>query len=417
MTFLLNANRFLPLLGIVVILVLAWAFSTNRRAISWTFVLKALLMQCAMGIMILKTSLGVSIFSWLAQAIVKLYGFADVGSQFLFGNLIRADGPWGFVFAVKVLPVIIFFSALTSLLFHLNIIQKMVNGIGFLIQPLLGTSGPETLCAVANSFLGQTESPLLIRNYLPRMNDSEMFVVMVSGMATISGSILAVYASMGVNAVHMLAASVMSIPGALLLAKMIIPDTNRKEEVKNAEAEQVSGTDNIFDAIAHGTSNGMMLALNIGAMLIAFLALLSCANAVLALIGSLLNAVLPYAWQLPELSFQSIMAYLFAPFGYLFGFNSQEAMATGSLLGTKIALNELFAYDALVHMNLSDRTKDILTYALCGFSNFSCIGIQIGALGMLNPAKRNFITRLGVTAVFSAALSNLLTAYIAALIL
>ncbi len=416
MTFLVNASYALPLLGIGITIALAWLLSHNRQAISWSFVCKALLMQVVFGIAILKTSLGIALFSWLAHGIVKLYSFADVGSAFLFGNLIQ-NGPWGFVFAVKVLPVIIFFSALTSLLFHLNIIQKIVQAVGYVIQPLLGTSGPETLCAVANSFLGQTESPLLIRNYLPRMNDSELFVVMVSGMATISGSILAVYAAMGVSAVHMLAASVMSIPGALLFAKIIIPDNKQAQEIKDAHAEQVCAADNIFDAIAHGTSNGLMLALNIGAMLISFLALLSCANALLAVGGSLINHSLPHTWQLPNLSFQSIMAYLFAPFGYLFGFTSQESMATGSLLGTKIALNELFAYDALVHMNLSERTKDILTYALCGFSNFSCIGIQIGALGVLHPAKRTFITRLGVKAVFAAALSNLLTAYIAALIL
>jgi CNT family concentrative nucleoside transporter len=314
-----------------------------------------------------------------------------------------------------------------ALLFYFNIIQRVVGVINAVIQPLLGTSGAETLCAIANSFLGQTEAPLLIRHYLRNMTKSEMLVVMVSGMATISGAILVVFVAMGVPAVHLLASSVMSIPAAILISKMLYPETEKaNKEVLNATVELEHTSQNVFDAVATGTSDGLQLALNVGAMLISFLALLAMINyglefcvtkinSFILLINDYCNAAI--TWQVPSLTIEKIFGYLFSPFGYLLGFRGQEARYAGELIGTKIAVNELIAYGSMVKMNLSSRANDIMTYALCGFSNFSCIGIQIGGIGALVPEKRGWLTQLGLYAVLGGALANLLSAMVAGLLL
>lgn len=270
--------------------------------------------------------------------------------------------------------------------------------------------------------MGQTEAPLLVRDYLKNMSKSELFVVMVSGMGTISGAIMAVFAAMGVPATHMLAASVMAIPGSILIAKILLPET--KQEIPGKQEAHVMlepSSKNVFDAISKGTSDGLSLALNVGAMLISFLALLSLANYVLSYGAYQLNFVLDFfgvIYRLPELTLDMIFAYLFAPFGMLLGFTGQEVFAAGKLLGTKVAVNELVSYGQLVHMpELSERTVSILTYALCGFSNFSCIGIQVGGIGVLVPEKRQWLTELGLYAVLGGALTNLLSAMIAGLLL
>lgn len=417
----LEYNRYLNFVGIAVIIGIATLFSQKRSHINFKLVIKALLLQFVIAFAVLRTSLGQSIVSKFAYYAGKIYQFADEGSGFIFGNLANANTPWGFVFAIKVLPVIIFFGALTSLLFHWGIVQVVVSGINFVIRPLLGTSGAESLCASANSFLGQTEAPLLIRKYLKDMTKSEMLVVMVSGMATISGSILVVFTAMGVPAKHMLAASVMAIPASILIAKILLPETEQPKTLDRASLTLEKDSHNALGAIATGTFDGLNLAVNVAAMLISFLALLAMINYMLGFGAYKINHFLSWAdlsFRLPEgLSIGSIFALLFAPFGYLLGFTGCEALAAGQLVGTKVAVNELIAYGQMVKMGLSERTMDIITYALCGFSNFSCIGIQIGGIGALAPEKKPWLTQLGMYAVLGGALANLLSAMIASLLL
>jgi len=316
--------------------------------------------------------------------------------------------------------VIIFFGALMALLFHFGIIQFFVSMISKIIRPILGTSGAETLCAISNSFLGQTEAPLLIKNYLEKMTKSEFLLVMISGMATLSGVLLAIFASFGVPITHLLTSSVMSIPASILIAKILLPETEKPETASGASIKREKISSNMFDAIFTGTTDGMKLAFNVGAMLISFLALLFMFNYILGFCSDQINILFEYvgvAFRLPHISLNYIFSYLFAPFGYLLGFSGVEALKAGELLGTKVALNEFIAYGELVEMNLSPRTTSILTYALCGFSNFSCIGIQIGGIGSLVPSKRKWLTQFGLYAVLGGALANLSSAMIASLLL
>lgn len=400
--YLLEYNRYCNIVGIFVVLMIAYFFSFHRSRIDYRLVAYGLFLQFLIGFFVLRTDVGQYCVDIIAQGVTSLYAFADDGSRFIFGSLVDAGGPWSFIFAVKVLPVIIFFGAFMSLLFYFGIIQRIVIAINYVVQPLLGTSGAETLCAISNSFLGQTEAPLLIRHYLKTMTKSEMLVVMVSGMGTISGAILVVFAAMGVPPKHLLTASMMAIPSTLIIAKILYPET---VESKTAQISvNIKSTSaNVFDAIASGTSDGLQLALNVGAMLISFIALLALINSILStLFGITLNA---------------IFAYLFSPFGFLLGFNYAQAMAIGELIGTKVAVNELIAYGQLVSMDLPERAVNIVTYALCGFSNFSCIGIQIGGIGALVPEKRTWLTELGLYAVLGGTLANLLSALIAGLLL
>jgi CNT family concentrative nucleoside transporter len=409
------------LVGMGSILLLAYMLSSNSKKIKARIIAVSFLLQIVVALFMLKTTAGFTILDKLSTGIVRLYACADVGIVFLFGQLANPSGPWQFIFAIKVLPIVIFFGAVTALMFYFGIIQKLVSLVNILIRPLLGTSGAETLCAIANSFLGQTEAPLVIRSYLSHMSKSELFVVMVSGMATISGAILMVYAQMGVPAVHLLTASLMAIPSSIMIAKIMIPED--KEFVDNrihSAHENVYGSSNIFDAIWRGTSDGMAMGFNIAAMLISFLGLITLINFALSYIGYGINdilAVTQVSMRLPELSLQTIFSYVLAPFGYFFGFQGPEARAAGQLLGTKIAVNEMIAYGDLVRMNLSERSHAIMTYALCGFSNFSCIGIQIGGIGALVPEKRKWLSELGVRAVCGAALANIFSALIIAFLI
>lgn len=401
--YLLAYNRYCNIAGIFVVLFIAFFFSKQRSRISYRLVINGLALQFLIGFFVLKTAVGQYCVNGLAAGVEKLYLFADEGSRMVFGKLIDPSGPWGFLFVFKVLPVIIFFGAFMSLLFYFGIIQRVVMVINYVVRPVLGTTGPETLCAISNSFLGQTEAPLLIRHYLKHMTKSEMLVVMVSGMGTVSGAILAVFVAMGVPAVHLLTASMMAIPGTLVIAKMLLPESEQSTEGARVRVEMKSESANAFDAISTGTSDGLHLALNVGAMLISFLALLAMINAILSYtIGTSLN---------------TLFGYLFSPFGYLLGFERPEATVIGELLGIKVAVNELIAYGEMLTKHLSDRAINILTYALCGFSNFSCIGIQIGGIGALVPERRAWLTELGLYAVLGGTLSNLLSAMIAGLLL
>ncbi|MCF7900322.1 hypothetical protein K9K77_02320 [Candidatus Babeliales bacterium] len=412
-SYLMEYNRYLNILGVFVILGIAWICSRHKSKVNVKLVVNALIMQLCIGFMALKTSVGQSVIKCIAEGVKYLYMYAEVGIKFLFGNLAVGQGTgWGVIFAVQILPMIIFFGAFMALLSHYGIVQRLVGAIGYVVRPILGTSGSETLCAIANSFLGQTEAPLLVRNYLETMTKSEILVVMVSGMATISGSILAVYASFGAPIEHLLAASVMAIPASIMISKILLPETE-KQAHSSADVTFEKSSGNIFDAVSAGTSDGLSLALNVGAMLISFIALVAMLNGCLGGLSVLANSYL--GLHLPLLSLDVIFSWVFAPFAYLLGFTGTEASQVAELIGTKVAINEFVAYLKLVEMHLTPRTAALATYALCGFSNFSCIGIQVGGIGALVPSKRKWLTELGLTAVLGGALSNLLTAMIAGL--
>ena len=418
MSYFVEHARYMSFLGVICTLVIAYACSNNRSKINFKLVFNALLMQFGLGFLILKTELGALVFKSISTGVGKLYLFSEDGIRFVFGSLADMNGPWGMVFAVRVLPIIIFFGALMSLLFHLRIVQKVVNCASYVVRPLLGTSGAETVCAISNSFLGQTEAPLLIRNYLKDMTHSEMMVVMVSGFATLSGAILVVYAAIGVPILHLLAASMMAIPGSILMSKMLYPETEKTKT--DAIVEVAPQTKNVLEALAVGTTDGLYLSLNVGAMLISFLGIIALVNALLGSVSDLLNYamnLLHLGYQLPTFSLKVFFSYLFAPFAYLLGLCGNEATLGAELLGVKLSINEFIAFDKMVVMDLSERSRAILTYALCGFANFSCIGIQIGGIGSLVPEKKTVLSQLGMRALLGATLVNFMSALIANILL
>lgn len=362
----------------------------------------------------LKTVIGQRFILALAQGVGYLYQAADRGIEFVFGALASAEGPWGFVFAFKILPAIVFFSAFMAVLSYLGITQLLVRLLSFLVGPLLGTSGAETVCTVANSFLGQTEAPLLIRSYLPTLTKSEFALVMISGMGSMSSALIAVLARMGVPLEHLLAASIMSIPASILLSKLLYPETEVPQTQGIYSADHVPA-ESLFSALAIGTSEGLSLALNVGAMLIAVIALLGLLN---ELLSALFQGINYYSGlSLPLLTLDKIFAFLGVPFGWLLGFTGTQALQAGDVLGTKVAISELVAYSKLVALPFTYRAKAVLTYALAGFSNFSCIGIQLGGIGALVPQRRAWLSQIGLRAVLGGALANILSALVANIIL
>lgn len=413
-SYLLEYNRYLNIIGIFVIALIAYACSKNRKAINPRVVLSALALHFLFALLMLRTFWGQFIIGKIADSAQLLYVFADKGIEFMFGKLGDASLPWGFVFAFKVLPVIIFVGALTGLLFHWGLIQKLVAGLNTLIRPLIGTSGIETMAAIANSILGQTEAALFIGNYLHVMTRSELFVFMTSGMAAISISVMVMYVMLGIPAVHLLTASIMSIPASIFIAKIILPEAEKSHVAANENIRFEKKTSNIFDAVSKGTFDGLKLAVGVAAMLISFLALIAMGDYILASISQVLNQI---GISTPELSFALILSYLFAPFAFLLGLTGQELWDAGKLLGIKVSVNELVAFTNLVKLTLSPRTFIILVYALCGFSNFSCIGIQIGMISALAPEKKPIFTQMGLYTVLASSLANLLSAMIVALLL
>lgn len=406
-------NRYLNIVGIVIIALIAFVVSQNRRAIQWRVVLSALGLHILCALVMLRTSIGYLILSKIAQGAQMLSVFADKGIEFMFGKLGDVTLSWGFIFAFKVLPIIIFVGALTAILFHWGIIQKIVAGLNMIIRPILGTSGIETVSAIANSILGQTEAALFVSNYLHVMTRSELFVLMTSGMAAISISVLVIYTMLGIPAVHLLTASLLSIPASIFIAKIIVPETE-KTIAGNERIRFEKKTTNIFDAISKGTFDGLKLAVGVAAMLISFLALIALGDYILAAISHLINYI---GIPIPELSFALILSYIFAPFAFLLGLTGDELWQAGQLLGIKVSVNELVAFTHLVQATLSPRSFIILVYALCGFSNFSCIGIQIGMISALAPEKKPMFTQMGLYTVLASSLANLLSAMIVALLL
>jgi CNT family concentrative nucleoside transporter len=409
-----------PLFGAVVILAIAVAFSKNRRAINWTTVAWGLSLQIVFALIVLKTTIGQRVFETLGRGMNKLLGFASVGAGFVFGPLgdssvwsramIGALGPegarYGVVFAFQVLPTIIFIAALFAILYYYGVMQLVVRLFALMMHRIMKCSGAESLNVAASIFMGQTEAPLTIRPYLPEMTESELMTVMTSGMAHISGGIMAAYILFGIEAKHLLTAVIMTAPGTIMMAKMLVPETDVPKTMGSVKLEVEMTDVNVIDAAGRGTGEGLQLALNVGAMLISFLALIA-----------MVNYILGYA----HLSLQQIFGWVFAPVAWSMGVPWRDAPTIGNLLGTRMALNEFVAYAELGRLKLAGaldpKSVTIATFALCGFANFSSIGIQIGGIGALAPNRRHDLARLGLRAMFAGTLANFMTATIAGFLL
>lgn len=397
------------IIGVITLLVIAFALSNNKRAINWRTVVGAFIIQVLIALFILYFEPGIAALLALTDFVAGVIAYADEGINFVFGSV--GNKSLGFIFAFNVLPVIIFFSALITVLYHLGIMKFIINIIGGGLQKILGTSRPESMSAAANIFVGQTEAPLIVRPFIPQMTQSELFAVMVGGLASIAGSIMAGYAGIGVELKYLLAASFMAAPAGLLMAKIMVPEV----DTPNNNLDQVNGEDttyaNIFDAAASGASSGLQLALNVGAMLLAFVALIALINGVIGWTGDLFG--------FEELTFEQILGYLMAPIAWAIGVDWSEAQIAGSFIGQKIVVNEFVAYLNFVEVSeqLSTKSQAIITFALCGFANFSSIAILMGGLGAMAPNRRKDIARLGLKAVCAATLANLMSAALAGLFL
>ncbi len=398
------------IVGIISIIVLSFFISSDRKKIAWKKIFMMLGSIFVFAFLLLKTYFGIQIIAYIASGFESLYHASDVGINFLFGSLSLSDGPCGYVWAIKILPIIVFFSALVSALYYLGVIQFIVEKIGNLFFPIFGTSGPETMCAVANSFLGQTEAPLLIRNYLKDMSKSEMFVVMVSGMGTISGALMAVYASFGVPIKHLLVSSIISIPSTILIAKLWMPET--KKNIEKASLNKVSSHKSLLEALSGGTTDGLMLSFNVGAMLLVIISIIHALNNIFWYFGMFLKNYINIGF---DFSLEGIFGFFAYPAAWILGVPSAETASVASFIGTKVAINEMIAYSDLISSSVSYGSICLATYALCGFSNFSSIGIQLGGIGAMEPSVRGTLSELGFKAVFAAAIANLLSACVAGL--
>jgi len=401
----------MSIVGVIFLLALGYLCSSNRKAISWRTVGGAFLIQVILAVFVLATPWGVNALQWLTMRVSDLIGAGEEGISFLFGPLSDGGGGVGWIFAFKVLPVIIFFSSLIAVLYHLRIMQLVILLVGGGLRKVLGTSRAESFSAAANIFVGQTEAPLVIRPYLPKMTSSELFAVMVGGLASIAGSVLAGYAGLGARMDHLIAACFMAAPGGLLFAKLIMPET---EEVDDSRIELAEGEDqpvNVIDAAALGASSGLKLALNVGAMLLAFVGLIALANLFFGEVGGWFGD--------PQFSLEKLLGWFFAPVAYLLGVNGSEIQQAGSLIGQKLVMNEFIAFARFseIKEGLSVKTQGIVTFALCGFANLSSIAILLGGLGVMAPGRRKEIAQLGLKAVFAATLANLMSAALAGLLL
>jgi len=424
-------NNLTSLLGILVLILIAWLMSNDRRRFPWRTVAWGLGLQLVFALLLLRTAAGRTVFDGARIVVARILGFTDAGTSFLFGNLFRgseglvqyvtpgpeagfvqvtssATGqliPLGTVFAIHVLPTIIFFSSLMAILYHLGVMQKLIEAMAWLMRRTMGTSGSESLSCAANIFVGQTEAPLVIRPYIKTMTNSEIMAVMCGGFATVAGGVMAAYVRFGVDAGHLLAASVMSAPAALVIAKVMFPEIEKSPTAGHVRLSVPQEYSNLIDAAAGGASVGLKLAANVGAMLLAFVALVAMVN---------------YGLGFLHTSLQQVFGWIFAPLSWTLGVPWSEAAAFGNLLGTKIAVNEFVAYvelqKAVEAGLLSPRSIVIATYALCGFANFSSIAIQIGGIGGIAPERRGDVARFGLKAMFGGAMASWLTATIAGIL-
>ena len=399
--------------GIFVLLAIAVLFSKNRKAINLRTIGGAFALQAIVPALVLLTDSGASVLKSISAGVQTVIDSANAGISFLFGPLVsdkmfEVFAGNGFVFALKVLPVIIFFASLMSVLYHLNIMQWIIKIFGGALQKMLGTSRTESMSAAANIFVGQTEAPLVVKPYIAGMTSSELFAVMAGGLASVAGAVLAGYASMGISLDYLIAASFMAAPGGLLMAKILVPETQKINDVKEKkiadEIEEEVEAANVIDAAAIGASSGLSLAMNVGAMLLAFIALIALLNMMLGGIGGWFGY--------PDITMQMILGYLFSPIAYIIGVPWTEAVQAGSLLGQKLVLNEFVAYvDFIANKELfSEHSVAVLTVALCGFANLSSIAILLGGLGILAPSRRQEIARFGLLAVLAGTLSNFMSA-------
>ena len=408
----------MSIVGMVVLIGIAILLSKNRKAISLRTVIGAFSIQFAFGAFVLYIPFGKKILLYISDGVAQVIAYGNDGIDFLFGNL-TATGNFGFIFALRVLPVIIFFSALISVLYYVGIMKWVINILGGALSKLLGTSHTESLSATANIFVGQTEAPLVVRPFINTMTKSELFAVMCGGLASVAGSVLAGYASMGIPLEYLIAASFMAAPGGLLFAKLIMPET----EKSISQLDQVSGDDdkedqpvNVIDAAASGAGSGLKLALNVGAMLLAFVGLIALINGIFGGVGGWLG--------MPDLTLELILGYLFSPLAFLLGVPWHEATTVGSFIGQKLVVNEFVAYLEFMPylaedttLILSEKSKAIVAFALCGFANLSSIAILLGGLGGIAPSRRAEIAKFGLLAVAAGTLSNLMSATIAGLFL
>jgi CNT family concentrative nucleoside transporter len=418
-------ERALSLVGLVVMMGIAYALSTNRAAIRWKTVAWGIGLQFALALFVLKTYAGQALFAWIGDKINKVLGFSFVGSEFVFGKMGARGGDMGFIFAFQVLPTIIFIAAVFAILYYLGVMQVIVKAFAVVMTRLMGASGAESLNVAASIFMGQTEAPLTIRPFLNKMTQSELMTVMTSGMAHVSGGIMGAYILYGIEAKHLLAAVIMTAPGTILLAKMFVPETEVPETAGTVKLVIPRTDANIIGAAARGTGEGLNLAINVGAMLISFIALVALLNAVLGALGGGIGTgfyALGYdraGAALSRLSLEVILGYVFMPLALIMGVSWKDAFVVGDLLGTRMVLNELIAYSKLgpLKATLDPRSFTIATYALCGFANFSSIGIQIGGIGALAPERRHDLARLGLRALLAGTLANFMTACIAGMLL
>ncbi len=427
-------ERLISVFGCFVLLGIAWLMSNNKKKIDYRTVFWGLGLQLVFALIILKTPPGRAFFFYAKAAILKLLSFADHGAHFLFGNLYLADesisrqlnmpGPYqiwdpkaqafidiGITFAIHVLPVIIFFASIMAVMYHLGVMQKMVQGVAWVMSKAMKTSGAESLSVASNIFVGQTEAPLVVRPFIEKMTSSELMTIMTGGFATIAGSVMAAYVRFGADAGHLMAASVMSAPAAIVMAKIIFPETEESETKGGAKIHLEKTSVNVVDAAANGAAEGLKLALNVGAMLLAFYAIVNLLDYGFVQLGSLFG--------LNNFGLKTILGYVFAPIALVMGVERADVLNFGYLLGTKIALNEFVAFVQLSqwHDVLSPRSFTLGTYALCGFANFSSIAIQIGGIGSIAPSRKHDLARLGLKAMMGGALASWLTATIAGILL
>lgn len=403
------------MIGIFILLAIAYAMSTNRKAIDFRTVSFAFILQLLLGAFVLYVPFGKDVLTTMTSGVQSVIDSAKVGINFLFGGLgtdaMFSNGV-GFVFAVRVLPNIIFFSSLIAVLYYLGVMQWVVRIIGGGIQKLLNTSKPESLSATANIFVGQTEAPLVVRPYIAKMTKSELFAVMVGGLASVAGSILAGYAGLGIELKYLIAASFMAAPGGLLMAKIIYPETeHEKINQQKIEFDEENKPINVIDAAASGAASGLKLAVNVGAMLLAFIALIALLNSIVGGIGTILGY--------DNITIELLLGYVFAPLAFIIGVPFDEILQAGSFIGQKVVVNEFFAYVNFVEIkdSLTPVTQAIITFALCGFANLSSIAILLGGIGSMAPSRRKDIAQLGLKAMYAATLANLMSAAIAGLFL
>ncbi|MEH8174996.1 NupC/NupG family nucleoside CNT transporter [Aeromonas veronii] len=414
-------NLFMGLVGMATLVLIAVLFSSNRKAINVRTVVGAFAIQAGLGAFVLYVPVGRDILVGVSDAVSSVISYGQNGIDFLFGGLVsnkmfEVFGGGGFVFAFRVLPVIIFFSSLIAVLYYLGIMQMVIKLLGGGLQKVLGTSRTESLSATANIFVGQTEAPLVVRPYIAKMTDSELFAVMCGGLASVAGSVLAGYASMGVKMEYLIAASFMAAPGGLLFAKLLVPETETPNyDESSADAELDDKPANVIDAAAAGASAGMQLALNVGAMLLAFIGLIAMINGIFSGVGGWFGY--------PQLSLELLLGWIFSPLAFLIGVPWNEAVVAGSFIGQKLVVNEFVAYlnfapylkdaELINGVAMSDHTKAIISFALCGFANLSSVAILLGGLGSMAPNRRGTIARFGLKAVLAGSLSNLMSATIA----